>query len=50
MSRTFQASLISQTRRGGQIVSTSRSHLQRAKADLLASKKLVENDGMVWRP
>ena len=34
----------------GGITATSRSHLLRAKAQLLKTGKLVEKDGCLWRP
>jgi hypothetical protein len=34
----------------GGLTPTSRSHFHRAKAALLASGKLVESKGMIWRP
>jgi hypothetical protein len=33
----------------GRLTSTSRKHFQRAKTDLIASKRFIEADGMFWR-
>jgi hypothetical protein len=33
----------------GRLTSTSRKHFQRAKTDLIASKRFIEADAMFWR-